>query len=76
MNVEIPEPIRRRLAKAAVSLGKTEPECVLEALEEWLDEVENTRAYREALEEWERDGREIVSLEALRETIGAHKGAR
>ncbi len=76
MNVEIPEPLRRRLAKAAVSLGKTEPECVLEALQEWLDEVEDARAYLEALEEWERDGRKTVSLEELRESLRGGRAAR
>ncbi len=76
MNVETPEPIRKRPAKAAVSLGKTEPECVLEALQEWLDEAEDARTYLEAPEEWEREGFKTVSLEELRERLRGGRAAQ
>ena len=66
MNVEIPKALHHRLTEAARALGKTEPECVAEALADWLEDLEDARAYREALEAWERDGRRTVPLEEVR----------
>ena len=73
MNIEIPKALHHRLARAARALGKTEPECVAEALTEWLEDLEDAQAYREALEEWERDGRTTVPLEALRRELQGGK---
>lgn len=73
MNIEIPKALRRRLTQAARALGRTEPECVAEALTEWLEDLEDARAYREALEEWERDGKATVPLETLRRELAGEK---
>ncbi len=73
MNVEIPKALQHRLAQAARALGKTETECVAEAVAEWLEDLEDAQAYRDAVEEWERDGRATVPLEALRQELRGDK---
>lgn len=73
MNIEIPKTLHDRPARVARALGKTEPECVAEALAQWLEDLEDAKAYREALEEWERDGKATVPLEALRREFAGEK---
>jgi len=44
-----------------------------ERVAEGPEGLEDAQAYREALEEWERDGWATVPLEALRRELGAHR---
>ena len=40
---------------------------------ERLEDLADAQAYRDALEEWERDGRATVPLEALRQELREEK---
>ncbi|GAB4268967.1 MULTISPECIES: type II toxin-antitoxin system RelB family antitoxin [Deferrisoma] len=64
MNIEIPEPIRRRLAALAAQFGKTETACVVEALQEWVEDRED---YLAAAERLKCPGRRLTTEELERE---------
>ncbi len=64
MNVEIPEPIHRKIAALASRFGKTETACVMEALQEWIEDRED---YLVAAERLKTPGRRLTTEEVERE---------
>ncbi len=64
MNVEIPKPIHRKIARLASRFGKTENDCVVEALQEWIEDRED---YLVAAERLKAPGRRLTTEEVERE---------
>ncbi len=64
MNIEIPEPIHRRIAALAARFGKTETDCVMEALQDWIEDRED---YLLAAERLKTPGRRSTTEEVERE---------
>jgi len=68
--VRIPEEVEDRLARLAKLTGRTKTFYVSEALEEHLDELEETYLAERVLEEARSCKEETVSLDSLIEKYG------
>ncbi len=64
MNVEIPEALHRKILHLAARFGKTELDCVMEALQEWIEDRED---YLVAAERLKNPGRRLTTEELERE---------
>ena len=64
MNVAIPEAIHKKISQLALRLGKTEDDCVMEALQEWIEDRED---YLVAAERLKNPGRRLTTEEVERE---------
>jgi predicted DNA-binding protein len=68
--IQLPEEIDERFTALADSTKRSKNECILEALEQFLEDLEDARAADAAYEEFLASGKKTTSLEEVIKKYG------